>query len=212
VDAMRTLYVVAHPEAEHHLSGVVGGWYESELTNRGRAQATLIAARLRELVAAGEVAQVYASDLRRACQTAEAIAAELGAEPVYDERLREKSYGIAEGKRQAWFDARFVPPPATGDRMHHHEGIDGAETRYDLATRVYAALQDILAADCSNHVVVTHGFAHTFVVAAWINMPLESAGSVTFRSSSGGITVLQEDDYFHNRALVTLSDTTHLAI
>ncbi len=98
--------------------------------------------------------------------------------------------GFAEGKPQAWLDERFVPPLATGDRMHHHEGIDGAETRYDLATRVYAALQDMLAADCPNQVVVSHGFAHTFV----------------------GITVLQEDDYFHNRALVTLSDTTHLGI
>lgn len=209
---MRTLYVVAHPEAEHHLSRVVGGWYDAELTDRGRAQATLIAAGLRALVAAGEPVQVYTSDLRRASQTAEAIAAELGAEPVYDERLREKSYGIAEGRPQAWLDERFVPPPATGDRMHHHEGVDGAETRYDVASRVYAAFDDILAVGCRHQVVVTHGFAHTFVVAAWINMPLESAGSVTFRSSSGGITVLQEDDYFHNRAVVTLSDTTHLVI
>ena len=116
VGPVRTLYVVAHPEAEHHLSRVVGGWHDSALTGRGRARATLIATRLRELVPAGEVVQVYTSDLRRASQTAEAIAAELDADPAYDKRLREKSYGIAEGKPQTWLDERLIPPPATGDR------------------------------------------------------------------------------------------------
>jgi 2,3-bisphosphoglycerate-dependent phosphoglycerate mutase len=207
---VRTLYVVSHPEAEHHVSRVVGGWHDSGLTDRGRAHAALIGTRLRALVPAGEAAQVYTSDLRRASQTAQTIATELGADLAYDGRLREKSYGIAEGRPQAWLDERFVPPPATGDRMHHHEGIDGAETRNDVAARVYAALDDVLAGDFAHQVVVTHGFAHTFVVTAWIQMPLASAGSVAFRCRSGGITVLQEDDYFHNRAVVTLSDTGHI--
>jgi len=207
---MRTVYVVAHPEAEHHLARLVGGWHDSALTDRGRAQAMLIATRLRELVPDGAVVQVYTSDLRRASQTADVIGAELGAEPRSDKRLREKSYGVAEGIPQVWLDARFVPPPATGDRMHHREGVDGAETRCDIATRIYAALDDILAGDCAYQVVVTHGFALTFVVAAWIGMPLASADRVIFRSSSGGITVLQEDDDFHNRAVVTLNDTAHL--
>lgn len=207
---MRTVYVVAHPEAEHHLSHVVGGWHDSELTDRGRAHATLIAARLRKRIPDDGIAEVYTSDLRRASQTAERIAAELGTEPTFDKRLREKSYGIAEGRPQAWLDERFIPPPADGDRMHHHEGVDGAETRFDLAVRVYAAVADILAADCAHQVVVTHGFAHTFVIAAWIGMPLASAGSVEFRTTGGGITVLQEDNYFHNRAVALLNDTTHL--
>ncbi len=41
-------------------------------------------------------------------------------------------------------------------------------------------------------------------------MPLESVGHVVFRSGSGALTVLHEDDYFHNRAVLTLGDATHL--
>ena len=41
-------------------------------------------------------------------------------------------------------------------------------------------------------------------------MPIEAAGYVAFRSTSGGITVLREDDYFHNRAVESLNDTSHL--
>lgn len=32
---MRNIYIVAHPEASHHTEGVVGGWYDSVLTERG---------------------------------------------------------------------------------------------------------------------------------------------------------------------------------
>jgi probable phosphoglycerate mutase len=59
--------------------------------------------------------------------------------------------------------------------------------------------------------VVTHGFAMTFVLAAWIKMPLESAGWVNFRSNAGGITHLHEDADLFNRTVMSLNDRTHLA-
>ena len=207
---MRTLYVVTHPEAEHHVSGLVGGWYDSGLTERGLRDAEPVAGRIRELVPDGEPVELYSSDLRRTAQTADAIARRLGVAPTLLPGLREKSYGEAEGKEQAWLDARFVPPPPTGCRMRHHEGVAGAETRHDFGSRVYAAVDRILASACARQVVVTHGFALTFVVAAWIHLPLESAGYVNLRSTSGGITVLEQDDFFHNRGVVRLDDTAHL--
>ncbi len=36
---MRNLYVVTHPEATHHVDGLVGGQFDSELTTRGLRQA-----------------------------------------------------------------------------------------------------------------------------------------------------------------------------
>ena len=202
--------MVTHPEAEHHISELVGGWHDSALTERGRAQATAIAHRLRGLIPGGEGVEVFSSDLLRTRETADIVAAEVGVTPVLDERLREKSYGVAEGRPQAWLDERFIAPPAARDRMRHREGVDGAETRHDIASRIYAALDDVLRNDCRHQVIVTHGFAHTFVVAAWIRMPLESLGHVVFHSGSGAVTVLHEDDFFHNRAVVTLGDATHL--
>ena len=72
------------------------------------------------------------------------------------------------------------------------------------------AVETIIARPCEHQVVVTHGMALTFVVSAWIRMPLEAAGYVAFRSTSGGITVLHQDDFFRNRAVVSLNDTSHL--
>jgi len=207
----RTLYVVAHPEATHHVDRLVGGQYDSELTARGRRQATEIARRLAEIVPRGVDVELFTSDLRRTAQTAEVIAATLDLQAIPMTDLREKSCGSAGGRPQQWLDERFVPPPAVGERMDHDEGIEGAETKLELARRAYRAVDTILGRPCAHQVVVTHGMALTFVVSAWIRMPIEAAGYVAFRSTSGGITVLREDDYFHNRAVESLNDTSHLS-
>lgn len=206
---MRSMHVVTHPEATHHLENVVGGWHDSELTPAGRRDAAAIARALRAAIPEDADVRLVSSDLRRAAQTADAVAELFGVRTALDRRLREKSYGEAEGRPQEWLDRRFVPPPAEGDRMGHHEGPRGAETRGQCARRVYAAMGDMLRDPHPHHIVVTHGFALTFVVAAWIRMPLESVGSVSFPVPSGSVTVLRQDDFFHNRQVVTLGDTGH---
>ncbi len=156
---------------------------------------------MRDLVPEGAAVDVTSSDLTRTVQTATVIAERLGVPVAQDRHLREKSYGAAEGRPQAWLDERFVFPPEHGDRLDHHEGIEGAETRRDLGTRVYAALARVLAGEAEHHVVVTHGFALTYVVAGWIGMPLEATGHVSFRAPSGSLTVLEQEPPFHNRTV-----------
>lgn len=207
------LLVVTHPEATHHVEGRVGGWHDSALTPRGRDQAERIAARLREMLPGDTVVEIHTSDLRRCVETANAIAARLHA-PVHPTAdLREISYGEAEGRPQAWLDARYVFPPAEGnaERLDHRCGLAGAETRREVGERVYRALAGILASPVAHQVIVTHGFALTFVVAAWIGLPLTDAGLIGVPASSGSITTLRQDPPFHNRSVVALNYTSHLA-
>ncbi|MFD7781026.1 histidine phosphatase family protein [Streptomyces sp. NPDC059753] len=153
---------------------------------------------------------MFSSDLQRTLRTAEGVAELFGVQPILDRRLREKSYGAAEGKPQEWLDRRFVPPPAVGERMEHDEGVEGSETKAAWAQRIYEAMDEILQNPCEHQIVVTHGGSLTFVVASWIKMPIESAGYASFRASSGSITTLREDDFFHNRQVVSLGDARHL--
>ncbi|MGA5294168.1 histidine phosphatase family protein [Streptomyces koyangensis] len=207
---MRPLHVVTHPEATHHVDGVVGGWHDSELTATGTRAAARTARALRARIPQEAEVELYSSDLRRCRQAAEPVAELLGVRPVWDPRLREKSYGEAEGRPQAWLDRRFVPPPATGERMDHDEGVPGAETKAACARRVHAAMDDILSTPCEHQIIVTHGGSLTFVVGAWIKLPLTAAGYAAFGAAPGSITTLHEDDYFHNRRLADLGDTRHL--
>lgn len=207
---MKQIYVVTHPEAVHHTEGRVGGWHDSALTELGLQQADRIGQRLRELIPQEARPELYASDLRRTMQTAEAIACALQIPIQATADLREISYGEAEGQPQAWLDARFVVPPRVGNRMDHRYGLAGAESRRELAERIYQAMERIVASPCAHQIIVTHGFALTFVVAAWIKMPREAADYVHVQATSGGITQLVEDDVFGNRSIVRLNDTTHL--
>ncbi|GAA3577408.1 histidine phosphatase family protein [Nonomuraea rosea] len=171
---MRTLHVVTHPEAAHHVERVVGGWHDSQLTPAGLSTATSIAQALRTRIPDGADVELFSSDLQRTRQTAEKVAELFGVQPILDRRLREKSYGEAGGRPQEWLDQRFVPPPAAGERLEHDEGLDGAETKAVLAQRIYAAMDEILQRPCERQIIVTHGGSLTFVVASWIKMPIEA--------------------------------------
>lgn len=205
---MQEMFVVTHPEATHHVEGRVGGWLDSRLTERGHRDAGRIAEALAARLDPG--AALFTSDLQRTQQTAEAIAPLLQVEPRPLPQLREKSYGEGEGRPDAWLRERFVPPPAAGERMHHDEGIAGAEPKAEWARRVYAAMSVIMEDPARQKVVVTHGGTATFVIAHWIGMPLNALDHVSFPLTAGSITHLREDDYFHNRAVVSLGETGHL--
>lgn len=133
---MRTVYVVTHPEATHHVEGVVGGWNDSQLTAAGARAAASIAHALRACIPGDARVELFSSDLQRALQTARIVAEQLQVEPILDRRLREKSYGEAEGRPGEWLEKRFVPPPAAGERLEHDEGIPGAVTRLAFAQRI----------------------------------------------------------------------------
>lgn len=207
---VRTIYLVAHPEAEHHVRRLVGGWYDSDLTPAGERDAQRIAAKLRALIPPENQVALYSSDLSRTWRTAEVIGAALGAVPHPDARLREKSYGEADGKPQEWLDQRFAPPPKVGDRLGHTAGIKGVETNAALAARIYEAMDAAISQELMDTVIVTHVYAVTFAIASWIRMPAHSLGYVNFRVKSGSITTLREDDFFHNRQVVALGATKHL--
>ncbi|WP_193106640.1 histidine phosphatase family protein [Brachybacterium sp. FME24] len=205
---MRELFVVTHPEATHSVEDRVGGWFDSRLTARGRAHAERIADALRERVE--DAVPVFSSDLRRTVETATILANRLGADPVLLTGLREKSYGEAEGRPNAWLRERFISPPVHGERLDHDEGIPGSETKLAWARRVYAGMDAVTAGPEATKIIVTHGGSATFAIAHWLGMPLASLDRVRFRVSPGGITHLAEDDRFHDRTLERLNDTRHL--
>ncbi len=139
---MRRIAVVVHAESQHHVDRLVGGWYDSSLTEHGREQARRAGLALQELFPQPQV-PIVSSDLLRARETAEIIGEVLGSSVVLEPGLRELSYGAAEGQPQVWLDERIVPTPTHGTRLDHHV-CEGAESRRDIATRVYAAMNEIL--------------------------------------------------------------------
>lgn len=207
--AVREIFLVAHPEASHVTDQLIGGWYDSTLTEKGLHDAALIGEHLRRTLPQARPRLIVSSDLFRTRMTAELISERIHAEVELDSNLRERSYGEAEGKRAGTVPA-LEPPPRSGDRMSHRPSVEGTETRQEWALRVYLAMEQIIGRKISQTIIVTHGGSITYLIAAWIGLPLEHAGYAKFASSPGGITHLREDPVTYDRQVVALNALDHL--
>lgn len=142
---MTRLLLVRHGESEWNAIGRWQGWADPPLSSLGRLQAKVAAG------AVGAVDAVVASDLQRASQTAEIVAAELGVGPVVvDAALRERAAGPWEGCTRAEIEERWPGWLASGERP------DGYEADEHVLERVLPTLAALEAAG-DPVLVVTHG-------------------------------------------------------
>lgn len=143
------IYSTRHGETEYNKQGLVLGTTDLPLNDTGRAQAADLAERVAEL---GDVDLIIASPLRRAQETAKAVAERCGLQIITDERLREWDYGDCEGR--SYSVAQFGQKKREfGVRM----GGSG-ESLLQLAHRVYSALDHIIAEYSGKTVLlVSHG-------------------------------------------------------
>jgi probable phosphoglycerate mutase len=184
------LWLIRHGESTWNTLGLAQGHSDqAELTSRGQRQATEVAERFRTLA----VRVVYASDLRRAQQTALPLAAAVGVPVVLDARLRERSLGVLEGS-----PAVSIGPSATGLRSGRVVNADArperGESVRDLYRRAAAFCDDLAAgrlpgdrgktgARAGDVVIVAHGgtlrvlnaYLHGIGVEEMAWEPLENA-------------------------------------
>ena len=90
---MTTLLLVRHGETDWNAEGRLQGHTDRPLNDFGRRQASALAERL----AGDGITAVYSSDLSRALETAEILAARLELPVVTDPDLRERNWGSWEG-------------------------------------------------------------------------------------------------------------------
>jgi 2,3-bisphosphoglycerate-dependent phosphoglycerate mutase len=123
--AQPAVWLVRHGESTWNTAGLCQGHNdEAELTERGQRQAAEAAAQF----GYRPVRAIYASDLRRAQQTAAAFSAVLGLPVHTDPRLRERCLGVLEGTAHETIspadlghgDGRLFDPdtrPASGESV-----------------------------------------------------------------------------------------------
>jgi len=191
----RTVYLARHGETEWNRIGRWQGATDIPLSDAGRAQARLLADRLRDL----RIGRVHASHLSRALETAQIIAARLGAPaPTGDPRLRERGYGAFEGLtreecaerfpgvwEQYLADRRVVPP--------------GAEPQAEVIERITAAMTELAAAADPSEpgpiLVVSHGgVIRSFIHATTgvVPPPLENVAVFRLRFEGGAFVTAEQ--------------------
>jgi probable phosphoglycerate mutase len=147
-----TLLLARHGETDWNRDGRWQGLSDTRLNDLGREQAEALAADLDDAVDV-----VYSSDLARARETAEIVAARLGLEVRLDPRLRERGFGAWEGLTTAEIENRFAESHRRW-RAGEGAGAEDAEPFAAFAARIHAFLEDAVRQHPGQTVlVIAHG-------------------------------------------------------
>lgn len=192
---MAEIVIARHGETSWNAEGRFQGHADVPLSERGREQAEALAERL----ASGRpFAAFYASDLRRAAETAEVVASRLRLSVVPHSGLREIDVGSWSGLTRAEISER---DPAGFARWAGGGGMQdhGGEAREAFSARVLDAVLEIGARHAGERVLlVAHGGVVRALQRAVLGEPepvLENCGTWAFRVAEGTLQAAGADAF-----------------
>ena len=181
------LILIRHGESIWNREHRIQGQLDPPLSEEGERQAEHVAERLAQRKFAG----FYASDLKRAMQTAAAVAKRIGKEPVPDEGLREIFLGEWEGLHTAELAERFPKAWQSWTVEPTWDLVPGGEGGTVFETRVHTTLDRILARHPHGDVlVVTHGGVIQVALHRVVGRP--SQGLFPFRIQNTSISIIEK--------------------
>lgn len=165
------LIVVRHGETTWNVEGRIQGQGDSPLSKMGVAQAQAVADALKR----DRLDAIIASDLGRVRQTVEPLAHATGIAAAFDEGLRERNYGVFEGKTVSELN---VEMPGEFERYRVRE-LHSAPPRGESLAQFHArvaAVMDRIAAEFAGRkvAVITHGGVCGELFRHAMGLPLEA--------------------------------------
>lgn len=181
---MKTLLLIRHAHTD--MAGRFCGHSDPELSATGRQQLSETIAQLQPWT----LSTIYASDLKRALQTAEAIASHRNVTTQLRTGLREIYFGDWEGK--SWEEIERADPATAASwlKAYPNQAPPGGEAFRDFEQRVRNEISALAALSGDSVVAaVTHaGFIRT-AISVILGAPLASVNKVDY----GSITELGID-------------------
>lgn len=201
---MTTVYLIRHAEAEGNLFKRIHGQYDSPVTSLGRKQIACLERRFAGI----HIDAVYASDLKRTCQTAEAIYVPKHLPLHREPGLREINLGI-------WEDVPFGEVMRTNmeEMLRFSTGdpawrVEGGEILRQVAGRMEAALGRIVAENPGRTVaVVSHGTAIRQLLTRLLRRPETPEGYLP-EGHNTAVSCLEADG--NNINVLWYNDASHL--
>ncbi len=195
--------LVRHGQSTWNREHRIQGQLDPPLSEEGREQAVRAGRRLARRRFEG----FYASDLKRAFETAELIGEATGLSPSKSARLREVFLGEWEGLTSEELAQRFPDAWARWTEEPSWDVVPGGEGATAFEARVSAELDSILARhQHGNVLVVTHGGVIQVALHRVVGRP--SHGLFPFRIENASISVIEKRN---GRFVVSgVNDTSHL--
>ena len=197
------IIAIRHGETAWNVGGRVQGHLDIDLNDKGRWQAQQAAQAL-----AGEPIQaLYASDLWRTYDTALSIANATGLTIQTDEGLRERCFGVFEGKTFAEVEALWPDQAFSWRKRVPDFAPEGGESLLTFRERVLHTVSTLAAQNTGNQIaIVSHGGVMDVLYRAATRQDLQAPR--TWQLGNAAINRLLWTP--HGLTLVGWADTQHL--
>jgi len=202
LDHTTRILAIRHGETAWNVDTRIQGQLDVALNETGRWQAQRLAGALAD----EGIHAIYASDLRRAHETAQAVAEHGGHAIVADPGLRERAFGAFEGFTWAEIERRW---PDDSERWRRRE-LDFAPAGGESLRQFYARCVETVTRLAAAHLgqtiaVVAHGGVMDCLYRAASRIGLDAPRSWQLGNASinrllytpGGFTLVGWSDTFH---------------
>ncbi|HXM56200.1 MAG TPA: histidine phosphatase family protein [Candidatus Dormibacteraeota bacterium] len=190
---VREVWLIRHADAYRGLEALAEGPIDPPLSERGREQAARLAARLAPV----PLHAVWSSELRRARETAEAIARDHGLAVCTDARLREV--------RTHWDDGHVPERLTPGSYPFPEPEAEVAERMRSVVADVAAALAGI-DAPIPRAAVVTHNAAIAVYLSSVLGLRWGQLRMMP-QFTSVSVVAIKDDQV----VIQSIADATHLS-
>lgn len=203
---MTELLLIRHGETAWNAERRLQGHLDIPLNAEGRRQA----AALGQALASEPLDAIISSDLQRALQTAQAVAAPRGMPVMIDPGLRERCFGAFEGLLYDEISVRYPQDHAAWKARDPHarypQGVHVAETLAEFFARIRNTIERLMQSRaCRKVALVTHGgvldcvyrLAGALDVAQPRNFDVLNASINRVHWTASGMQVLQWADVAH---------------
>jgi broad specificity phosphatase PhoE len=157
---IQVVHLVRHGRTAWNAQRRVMGWLDEGVEPVARRDAEAVA----DALADEAVAAIVSSPLRRALQTAGALANRVGIEPRVDDRIGELRMGPWEGLTEDEIAERWPEEWRRWQTKPHTLALEGRETLGKLNARVAAVLDELTCSSVASGAAVV--FTHDAVVRA----------------------------------------------
>ena len=203
---MKTQFIfVRHGEASGNIDRIFHGFTNSELTENGKKQIKRVAARLQT----EHIDYVCSSDLKRAYETALAIAEPHGLSVDIDPRFCEINGGLWENVHWDLLPDRYPESYNLWCNEPHTVQMPEGESMTDFVNRLKEGVHALLKEHAGQTIcVATHGTAVRVLCCYFMGKPFTELNDIVW-CDNAAVTICEHDET--GMSVVLDGDNSHLA-
>ena len=185
--------IIRHGETMWNVQKRIQGQRNSKLSENGITQAELVA----KALAKREFDVLLSSDLGRAIETAKIINKQLLLPHEYNANLRERSFGIFEGKNFAEIEEKYPEEFLRYKERNPEFVVPGGESIQQMYKRITSEIESVARKFKDQKVlIVSHGLVLEMMMYRTFNLRLDEPRAFSINNSSISSFYIDENNWF----------------